>query len=156
MIENRRKIVFTESAVKRLEKLHRNVDYQIENYLIDRKFVPGDDFIEVTGSDIDDVENRLKIIGPSSLNSKRVILNIYAIIGAITFLIGIFYSEIKDIVNGDRERLVLLIAGLSFSLASLFLSYYFRQRDKRQKDFLEIEERKFRSNELKSHRHIEL
>ena len=156
MIENRKKIVLTDSAVKRLEKLHERLNVQIENYLIDRKFVPGDDFVEVTGSDIDDVENRLKIIRPTSLNTRRTILYMYMILGIVIFLIGVFYNEIKDILTGDRDRLILLTVGFFLSLASFFFSTYFKQKDKIQKDYLEFEERKLRSKEYSSHQNIKL
>ena len=69
MIETNKKIIFTDSAKMRLEKLHIDIDAQIETYLKDRKNVPGDDFIEITASDIDELSYRLKIIRPTRTNS---------------------------------------------------------------------------------------
>jgi hypothetical protein len=142
MMENNKKIVFTDSANMRLEKLHMDLNAQIEQYLRDRKNVPGDDFIEVTASDIDELSYRIRIIRPSRANMKQVILYIYAIIGIITTIVGLFFNQIKNILFEDKERLIIITVGLTFSLAALLAAFMNKTKEKKEQELIDYERRK--------------
>lgn len=149
MIENSKNINFTEAGKVRLGKLHSDIDDQIINYLKERKNVPGDDFIEVTASDIDELSHRLKIVRPNKTVTKQIILNLYAIFGALTTLVGFFYSDFKKILFEDKERLVLILGGLSFTVAALTLSYLFKIKERREKEIIDYEREKMRRDYVK-------
>ncbi|WP_444666778.1 hypothetical protein [Flavobacterium columnare] len=142
MMDNNKKVIFTDSAKVRLEKLHTDIDLQIENYLRDRKNVPGDDFIEVTASDIDDLSYRIRIIRPNKSSSRQLILLLYGAMGLLSTLIGLFYSEIKTILFEDKERLIFFVVGLTFSSVSFFLYYLTQTRERKEKEILDYEKEK--------------
>ena len=150
MIETNKKIIFTDSAKMRLEKLHIDIDAQIETYLKDRKNVPGDDFIEITASDIDELSYRLRIIRPTRTNSRQLILYVYAIMGMISTIIGLFYTQIKTIIFEDKERLIFILGGLLFTTTALVMSYMYKLKERKEQDILDYEREKMKYNEFKS------
>lgn len=151
MIEINKKVVFTDSAKMRLEKLHLDINSQIENYIRDRKNVPGDDFIEVTASDIDELSYLLRIVRPFKTNSRQLILYIYAITGVVTTLIGLFYDQILLLLESENKtRLLLILGGLIFSSAAFFLMYIFKIKERRERELIYYEKEKMREKDFYS------
>ncbi|HVW13510.1 MAG TPA: hypothetical protein VHB54_06815 [Mucilaginibacter sp.] len=148
MIESKKKIIFTESAKERLEKLHQDINVQIEDYLRDRKNVPGDDFIEVTASDIDYLSYRIKIIRPANTYMRSLVLYGYAIFGVVLTIIGLYYDTLKKIFIEDQTRLYLIVIGFSTVIMTLLLFYMFKLKEKREKEIMESETEKQRLNEF--------
>ncbi len=92
----RKKIIYTETAKERLSNLHSEVDAKIEVYLQEKKYVPGDDFIEITASDIDSVSEKIRIIRPTSVSSMRKFIPIvYSIFGVMSIFYGGFLRKIS-------------------------------------------------------------
>jgi len=150
MIETNKKIIFTDSAKMRLERLHIDIDAQIEAYLKDRKNVPGDDFIEITASDIDELSYRLRIIKPTRTNTKHLILFVYAVIGMISTIIGLFYTQIKIIIFEDKVRLMFIVFGLSLMAIAFVMSYLFKLKERKENELLDYEREKMKLNEFNS------
>src|SRR5688572_5439647 len=108
-----KKIIYTESAKERLERLHFEVNKGIENYLQQRKYVPGDDFIEITALDIDEVSQRFRIIRHSSSKyTKTLIPILYSMIGIGLLIVGLYYDQIQLLLKDDPQRLMLIGMGL--------------------------------------------
>lgn len=127
-----KKIIYTESAKARLDQFHIEVDRQLEDYFRDRKFVPGDDFIEVTGMDIDEVANRFRFIRPTRTSVRSLIPAIYTFFGVTMTLIGLFYEQIVHLIQGNPVRLVFIISGIFMVLVSWFYLYYMKIREHRE------------------------
>lgn len=150
MIDSNKEMIFTESATHRLHKLHSDIDIQIKDYLRERKNVPGDDFIEVTASDIDELSSRVRIIRTNKTNAKQLVLYIYGITGVLVTVIGLFFDSLKKLVVEDRTRFFLILSGLMFSMVSLTLSYVLKLRDKKEKELVDFEKQKLREHEFYS------
>ena len=143
MIESSKKIILTDSAKMRLEKLHSEVDNQITDYLRDRKNVPGDDFIEVTASDIDDLSTRLKIIRPASrVNTKELVVFVYGVCGAVLTVVGLFFNQLKAILFEDKERALLIAMGLILLFSTTLFSYINRLKYRRERELIDYERTK--------------
>lgn len=132
-MNNYKKIIYTESANQRLEKFHIEVGQEIEKYFQERKFVPGDDFIEITASDIDEIANRFRITRPIKTYSiKSLIPIVYTTMGLIMTFIGIFYDQFKKILEGDPKRLAFIAGGIFMVFISWTYMYLLKMREKRE------------------------
>jgi hypothetical protein len=127
-----KRIIYTESAEERLSKFNSEIKEEIENYLRERKYVPGDELIEVTASDIDEVAYRFRIQRPIRSNKKTLIPIVYSIIGLFTTTIGIFYNQIISLLQGDPKRLILIAGGMFMLLISWFYLYLLKLREKQE------------------------
>lgn len=138
-----KKIIYTNSATQRLKMFHSEVDIEIERYFQERKFVPGDEFIEITASDIDEVAQRFRISRPTRTSSVRNLIPIvYSLIGVIMAVIGIFYEQFKLILEGDPKRLIFIGGGLFMLIISSSYLYMLKRKDQLERDLKEIEFRK--------------
>lgn len=106
-----KKIVYTESAKERLEKLHFEVNKEIEYFLQEVKYIPGEDFIEVTALDIEEVSKRLKIVRSSNKHLASVVPTVYSVLGIILASTGLFYEAITTLVKDNPVRLTLILTG---------------------------------------------
>lgn len=130
---NDRKIVYTDSAKVRLEKFHLDIQEQVERYFQERKFVPGDEFIEITASDVEELSQKIRISRPTrSSPVKTLIPVIYTFTGVIFIAVGLFYEQFKLILEGDPKRLVFIAGGLAMILASWLSLYIFKARERKE------------------------
>lgn len=142
------KIVYTESALIELEKFQEKRKEELEVFLKNRKYVFGDEVLEITASDIRDAERNFKAsdISRSKLPVTNMILKLYMIMGIMMVLIGLFYSQLRQLIEGNPIQLTLILGGVVLSLVSFFGSYYFRMREIRRAEFerryIEFEARK--------------
>lgn len=142
------KIVYTESALIELEKFQEKRKEDLEAYLKNRKYVFGDDVLEITASDIRDAERSFKVsdFSRSKLPLANMVLKLYMIMGVMMVLIGLFYSNLRQLIEGNPIQLTLILGGVILSLVSFFGSYYFRMREIRRAEFerryIEFEARK--------------
>lgn len=138
-----KKIIYTHSATERLQMFHHEVDAELQRYFQERKFVPGDEFIEVTASDIDEVAQKFRISRPIRTSSVRNLIPIvYSVIGVIMAVIGIFYEQFKVILEGDPKRLIFIGGGLFMLLISSYYLYMLKRKAQLERDIREIEFRK--------------
>lgn len=146
-----KKIIYTESAKQRFDKFHLEINEEVERYFQEHKFVPGDDFIEITASDIDDLAQRFRISRPIRTNPiKTLIPIVYTAMGLILTGLGLFYEQFKTILEGDPKRLVFIGSGLFMILLSWAYVYLIKSRERREqieRHFKEIERRRNEPNE---------
>lgn len=123
------KIKYTETANKKLDELQLRYKEELENILISKKLIPGDDFVEVTASDIDEVSKYFKYIRPVRNTSKYLLLIIYFAIGLISTVIGLFYDDFRYIMENSPTQAMIILVGLTFMLVSFVSFFFFRLRD---------------------------
>jgi hypothetical protein len=144
-------IIYTESAKQRLEKFHLEINEEVERYFQERKFVPGDEFIEVTASDIDEIAQRFRISRPIRTNPiKTLIPIVYTIVGLLLTGLGLFYEQFKSILEGDPKRLVFIGSGIFMIGLSWAYVYIIKSRERREqleRHFKEMERRRNNINE---------
>jgi hypothetical protein len=116
--------VFTPAAYERLKQLHDEVRQEIENQLVLRRSVPGDEVVEVTGSDVEELVRSMRVsfdgAGKRRLAYGSFIAKIYAAIGITIVAIGLLYPYLRDIA-AEPFRLALLGTGVAMVGASLTL-----------------------------------
>jgi hypothetical protein len=149
-MDSKIKIQLTSSGEQRLESLNAEIKELVLNIIKNAKYAPGDDFIEVTASDIEKVANRLKIIQPQKSQIRQLLILSYSILGVLLTIIGFFYEQFKDILNDDPTRLMLVVMGLLLSFFSGFFSIYLKQKQKQEKELLDVELEKRKISEIYS------
>lgn len=129
-----RELKYTESGQARLENLSSDLQSRIEEELRMRRFVPGDDFIEVTGSDIDELRHSMRISFLSSrsrrLEITSLLMRLYLLLGVVLTLAGLAYPFL-DAIRENPTRFVLVTAGVMMVVLSAVMSYWIRMRQRR-------------------------
>lgn len=125
-------IRYTDEAKERLEIFERNLVKDIERLIKERKYIPGDDFIEVTGSDILYALKYIKITDPIQREFRYIIIYIYFLIGATSMFIGLYYERLKELFYNPIQAMLVTI-GFVMIIASLFLLRFTAIRERRYK-----------------------
>lgn len=149
-MDSKIKIQITSSGEKRLESLISETRELVIDKIKKAKYAPGDDFIEITASDIEKVANRIKIIQPQKSQFKQILIVTYSIIGILLTIIGFFYDDFKSIISDNPTRLMLIIMGLSLTLGSAMISIFLKQKQKQEKELLDAEIEKKKITEIYS------
>lgn len=135
-MEKGKKIIYTDSAKSRYEKLNSEIREKIEEYIRSNKNVPGDEFIEVTASDLDDLSNRIRIIQTNKTPFKFMIVIFYGIAGIVMTTAGLVYDSFEELFLKNPERLMFIAMGIILTSFSASYYYVLRQRELREKEYL--------------------
>jgi len=139
-----KKVIYTDSANERLELLFYDLRKKINNHFLEKKYVFGDDQIEVTASDIEEVSKRIKLFVPKRRSSVQLILIIYSVLGVFIFFFGLFYGEIKNIIeSGGSFRFAIIISGILLTVFSVIYLYYRNMITSRQEVGVSSDSSKF-------------
>lgn len=123
-------VIYTDAAKKRLEELHAEVKQDIEKAIQERarerKYVPGDDRIEVTASDIEGLANAMRLEFLDRHRYRRFLLlkriaSLYALFGVLAILGGLFYPTLRDLSQENPFQLAIIFAGVLLVLMSYLI-----------------------------------
>ena len=89
-MEKEYKIHYTDAANERLESLKSEYRDMLEDIVKERKHVPGDKFVEITASDLEQASQYLKVIAPRKSESLRLVLVLYSLMGIAMIIAGFF------------------------------------------------------------------
>ena len=117
---------YTPEAERHLIKAKHKYQKEIQNYIKEYKYVPGDRFIEITSSDVEKAISRTKIIKVRRDETIKMVSNIYTIIGILMIIIGLFYTQFKMLLVDNPIQLVMVLTGTIFIMVSFLFSYYMR------------------------------
>ncbi len=120
---------YTDTARERLEVLKESYVKEIERWIREKKYVPGETLVEVTLSDIETAANHVKIIAPRRPRIQYFIIYSYLIAGITTMLIGLFYGEFMRLFSERPLEGVLVMAGAAVTLVALILLLLARVRE---------------------------
>ena len=132
-MKTEKKIFYTDSAKERLEKFHTEINQRIDKYLYERKYIPGEDFIEATASDIEEISNNIRFIKPSKTSLRKLIPATYAIMGILLVIFGLLYDDIRKLIENQPTRLIFIISGLVMFFLGYFYLFLLNSREKREK-----------------------
>ncbi|ENW06797.1 hypothetical protein [Acinetobacter beijerinckii] len=134
------KIIYTESAMEELERFQKQRKDELELFLKNKKYIFGDDIVEITASDIREADKFFKVVefSKTKLPLTNMLLKAYLIGGFAMVILGLFYPTIMQMLDRNPTQLALVIGGLTLSLVSFFGSYYLRFREERH---IELENR---------------
>jgi len=147
-MDTKLKIEYTKSGQEKLDRFYKEFEQQIVEHIKQRKYAPGDEVIEITASDIDEVTNKIKIIQPNKSQLKQFVLFTYTMLGVLITLVGLFYSDFLHIIRNEPNRLIFITSGIFLSTLSLFFSYYLKLRQKREKEIFEVDIEKKKIEDL--------
>lgn len=148
-------IEYTESAAKRLKQFEASIHNRIEQELRDRKRVPGDEKIEITASDIEDLDRAMFIRFRDRYEyrtfSRDLLVRVYAVVGLITATAGIFYPMLSSLRDNPTQAM-LIIVGVTMSTASFLLySLLNRRRQLEELEKLEDRSQRLRARVMREH-----
>lgn len=128
-MSKKNKLLYTDSANERMDVLFHDLRKEIERYFIDRKYVYGDEKVEITSSDVEELSKRIVIKKPNKKSSIKLILITYSFLGILITLTGLFYEDISFIINSDNKfRFTMIVTGLMLTLFS-YVYYFIRFKE---------------------------
>lgn len=135
------KIIYTESGKLALESYKERRAKELEATIKQRKYVLGDDLIEITGSDVKEAQDDM---GYSRVvlrrrSSIKFLLQVYFVIGLLMAFGGVFYEDIIYIFTHRPQQIALIVGGLAFSVVCGVMLWRFRDREQNEEDLLRVE-----------------
>lgn len=128
-MKNEIKIRYTNEAESRLELLTGEYKIRLEELIKEKKYVPGDKLIEITGSDIEAAAKYIEIKSPRKTRFRENIIGFYLIFGIALTVIGLFYNFLINIVRENPLQLMLILLGASMILGAFILSRSTKNRE---------------------------
>lgn len=131
-------ITYTESGEREILNFIEEQKESFEDIILREKYVYGDEEIEVTGSDILKIKQRVRLSYQPKrlkLSSLKLASFLYLIIGIMTVIVGFVYQDFKDLLENNSEQAMIILVGVSISLIGGVLSIYMKIREKRIKEF---------------------
>ncbi|UAB68707.1 hypothetical protein INR79_09090 [Vibrio sp. SCSIO 43132] len=147
------KVIYTESGSQALENYQSLRKRELEEFLQKEKYVFGDEFVEITATDIKNAEKEITYVKSSrrsSLPMTATLLKVYMFLGLVMVTYGVFYDQIMEFIHGGAtEQMAFIFGGVALSLISGLAHYYIKMRDERRatQKALEIKAKKFEISE---------
>ncbi|MBP5983552.1 MAG: hypothetical protein KAZ91_02775 [Candidatus Fonsibacter sp.] len=131
-------IIYTESASKKIESILNNFKQRLEEEIKDSKNYPGEESIEITASDIEEIYERVIIRNKWSKSHARIkmirlVLPIYFLMGIALVFYGFFRDEIQQLIYKDKSSLMYILIGFIISLTTGAMFYLLKQRESENK-----------------------
>ena len=136
-----KKIIYTDNAQKELAFFHRNQQTILEEIIKSKKYVFGDESIEITASDIREASRYIQAINLQKSRKtffRRFILTIYMFSGILMILIGLFYPIFEEILRENPTQLMFVFVGVIMTFLSISMTGYFKYKDLRREQIIEI------------------
>ena len=143
------KTVYTENAKSELNEFLSRQQKMLEDVVASRKYIYGDEVLEVTASDIREASRYILPINTGKLRNtlfRRLIIQSYLVLGFLLICGGIFYPIIQEMIVHSPIQVMLISIGVTIIFVAIFMQVYFKFRDDRRKQMLEMtfcEEEKF-------------
>lgn len=125
-MENKKNIIYTEGAKVKLDLLFHDLQQDIEEYYIKNKYTLGEELIEITTSDIENIKRKITIRQNNKSDIVRLTLLVYFFAGILLTFVGLNYQSISDVFHGKEENkfeIMLTLTGAILSFFSIF--FYF-------------------------------
>jgi hypothetical protein len=135
------KFIYTDSGKQALEAYKAQQVEQLQERIASRKYVFGDEEVEVTAADVKEASDP-RSSSPRSLvdhNSILLVTMLYTILGAVTALVGLFYQHLKSLFRDSPMQFALVTAGTIIAMASGFMNSYLRERNRELEKTMRIE-----------------
>lgn len=110
---------FTPSGRERLDSYTERFLEILEQTIREQSRLFGDKTIEVTASDVDRALEGVKLTSTRRVATRRLVLDLYAVLGIGAALAGAFWPYLEEMVAQDPVRLALLSSGLFLLAFSL-------------------------------------
>lgn len=130
------KFIYTEAALQELQAFQHRQQKLLEDLISDRKFVFGDETVEVTASDIREAAEHIRAYRPRTARypSYRLVSQVYIFLGFGITLGAIFYPTLENIFQENRVQAMALITGVIMIAIGVFAGYWSRLRARREEE----------------------
>jgi hypothetical protein len=123
------KIIYTDTGKNAIDKYLEEQKKQLERKISEKKYVLGDEIIEITASDI-------KLYSEQEFNQKRKIeikkrllffSLLYALIGIIMVFFGFLYPIILEMLEYSPTQFIIITTGIILTfIGGCFYLYHFK------------------------------
>lgn len=138
------KISYTYSAEKELIEFHDRQQKMLEELIERKKYVYGDDVLEITASDIKEASNYIKAAPPlNRIHLIAITSKVYMSLGVLTMLGAFSYPYLTDLLKENSEQLAIFGIGLLMALVGFIASQVATIRNQRSKshgEYLNVRE----------------
>ena len=128
-MEKDSKITYTKTGTEQLELLKDDYVMLLEKEIRRRKYVPGDEFIEITASDLKQASQFIKIYLPRRTSMLKLASFMYLVLGILMVLGGLFYNELRAAMLEDPTRAAIVLGGVMLSLISIITFWRVKRRE---------------------------
>ena len=123
-------IKYTAPAREAIERAQEKYKDELESIIRERKYVPGEDFIEVTASDVERATRQVTVLSDRTRDHRELILRSYMILGVLTIGLGLFYEDIVFMLRNNPTQFMLIVAGITMVAVGFFSRWHFRRRQR--------------------------
>lgn len=129
-------IQYTEAALQELQTFQKRQQKLLEDLIAERKFVFGDETIEVTASDITEAAEFIRAyrLQTRRASSLRLLSQLYVVLGATIALGGYFYPTFQNIFLENRVQAMAIVTGVLMMVLGAVSGYLYRSRIRRYEE----------------------
>ncbi len=130
------KIQYTDAALQELQAFQSRQQKMLEQLISERKFVFGDETVEVTASDIKEASVFIRAYRPRAIrySSMRLVSQAYIALGALIAFGGYFYPTFQNIFQENRVQAMAIVTGLIMMGVGGIAGYLYRARIRRYEE----------------------
>lgn len=133
---------YTDAAKQELERFLGHQKDTIESMILEKKAIFGDDFIEITASDIKEAGDRIRPIYmyPSKYRnaSQLIITKLYVAAGILMMIGAFFYDDIHQLLTGNKTQSLLFLMGAFMVILGGVFNYWLKLRRQRLEERLDM------------------
>jgi len=130
------KFVYTEAALQELQSFQKRQQKLLESLIAERKFVFGDETVEVTASDIKEAAEFIRAYRPrmTKYSSVRVLSQLYVFLGGLITVGALLYPRIQVLLEENRVQAMAALVGITMMVVGVFAGYFYRLRARREEE----------------------
>lgn len=121
----------TEAAKSRLASHLNRLGNEITEAASRSSFIPGEDSVEVTASDVERVAREVRVRPRDRSELRTLVYMTYAVVGALGTIGGLFYDRIKTVLEASPPQAVITISSALIGVMSLLMLLRERVRSRR-------------------------
>ncbi|WP_045226939.1 hypothetical protein [Methyloterricola oryzae] len=136
------KIIYTESGKNAIESYKERKAKELEESIKQRKYVLGDDLIEITGSDVKEAQDEIghyKIYARRRTSSYKLALQLYSVVGVLMTLGGIFYQDVVYLFTQRPQQVAFIVSGIGISIVCVAMLWRLKSREEAEEALMRIE-----------------
>lgn len=128
------KVEYTASGKEELLEFQSRQQKLLEELIAEKKYVIGDETLEVTATDIKETQHRLRPVSRYAERralTTRLILPVYVLGGVGMMIYAFFHKDIQRVIYEQEVLWSVGLAGLLTTIAGIFFSWYLNERNRR-------------------------
>ena len=127
------KITYTEAGNLELRSFQDRQKRLLEELISERKYIYGDEVLEVTASDIKEVASLIRPVSRlrTRFRSVHLLGRAYIIVGSLIAIAAFLYPYFVQMLQENKSQATLLLGGICVALVGVFAHFYANMRERR-------------------------